>query len=389
MIPHFQPPARTLLGPGPSDVAPSVSRALAAPTLGHLDPRLFACMDELRGALRDVFGTRNPATFLISGTGTAGMEAVLANLIEPGEVVLVPVHGYFGARVAEIAGRCGAEVVRVDGEWGRASDVAKARAALGSKKPAIVAVVHAETSTGVRQDLAPWRDLAREHGALFLADTVTSLGCIPVDADANGLDGAWSCTQKGLSCASGMSPVTFSPRAVERVRARQRKVQSFYLDLGLLLDYWDGAHAYHHTISSNLLYGVHEALRLVHEEGLAKRFERTALVSKAACAGFEALGLKLLVPQGERLPELLAVCIPEGIDDARIRTRLLRDYDIEIGGGLGVFKGKLWRVGLMGHGATRRNVLTLLAALRACLEAEGYKPSGEGVAAAEAVFGAR
>lgn len=389
MIPHFQPPARTLLGPGPSDVAPSVSRALGAPTLGHLDPRLFACMDELRSALRGVFGTQNPATFLISGTGTAGMEAVLANLIEPGEVVLVPVHGYFGARVAEIAARCGAEVVRVDGEWGRASDISKARAALGTKKPALVAVVHAETSTGVRQELAPWRDLAREHGALFVADTVTSLGCIPVDADANGLDGAWSCTQKGLSCASGMSPVTFSPRAVERVRARQRKVQSFYLDLGLLLDYWDGAHAYHHTISSNLLYGVHEALRLVHEEGLAKRFERTALVSKAACAGFEAMGLKLLVPQAERLPELLAVCIPDGVDDARVRSRLLRDYDIEIGGGLGVFKGKLWRVGLMGHGATRRNVLTLLAALRACLEAEGSKPSGDGVAAAEAVFGAR
>ena len=385
----FQPPARTLLGPGPSDVAPSVSRALAAPTLGHLDPKLLGCMDELRGLLRPVFGTSHPATFLVSGTGTAGMEAVLANLIEPGEVVLVPVHGYFGARVAEIAVRCGADVVRVDGEWGRASDPARARAALGGKQPKLVAVVHAETSTGVWQDLAPWSALAREHGALFVADTVTSLGCIPIGVDAHGIDGAWSCTQKGLSCASGMSPVTFSPRAVERMRARARKVQSFYLDLGLLLDYWDGAHVYHHTISSNLIYGVHEALRLVHEEGLDARFARTALVSRAACAGFETLGLELLVPTAERLPQLLAVRIPEGVDDVRVRTRLLQQFDLEIGGGLGALKGKLWRVGLMGHGATRRNVLFLLAALRTCLEGEGFRPKGDGGAAADAVFGGR
>jgi len=249
--------------------------------------------------------------------------------------------------------------------------------------------VHAETSTGVRQDLAPWSALAREFGALFVADTVTSLGCIPIDADANGIDGAWSCTQKGLSCASGMSPVTFSPRAVERIRARSRKVASFYLDLGLLLDYWDGAHVYHHTISSNLIYGVHEALRLVHEEGLDARFARTALVSRAAVAGFEALGLELLVPASERLPHLLAVRIPEGVDDMRVRTRLLQQFDLEIGGGLGVLKGKLWRVGLMGHGATRRNVLLLLAALRTCLEGEGFRPKGDGAAAADAVFGGR
>ena len=387
MMQPFQPPVRTLLGPGPSDVAPSVLRALSAPTLGHLDPRLFVAMDELRAALRPVFGTANPATFVLSGTGTSGMEAVLANLIEPGDGVLVPVHGYFGARVAEIAARCGAEVTRVDGEWGRASDPARAKAALGGRRIKLVAVVHAETSTGVRQDLAPWRDLAREQGALLVADTVTSLGCIPIEADAHGVDGAWSCTQKGLSCASGMAPVTFSPRAVERVKARARKVQSFYLDLGLLLDYWDAPHGYHHTMSSNLLCGVHEALRLVHEEGLAQRFERTSRVSRACAKGFEALGLELLVPEAERLPQLLAVRIPEGIDDARVRSRLLAKHDLEIGGGLGPLKGKLWRVGLMGHGATRKNVLTLLSALRLALESEGFRVKADGAAVAERELG--
>ncbi|MCY3003332.1 MAG: alanine--glyoxylate aminotransferase family protein [Planctomycetota bacterium] len=387
MMQPFQPPVRTLLGPGPSDVAPSVLRALSAPTLGHLDPRLFVAMDELRAALRPVFGTANPATFVLSGTGTSGMEAVLANLIEPGDGVLVPVHGYFGARVAEIAARCGAEVTRVDGEWGRASDPARAKAALGGRRIKLVAVVHAETSTGVRQDLAPWRDLAREQGALLVADTVTSLGCIPIDADTNGVDGAWSCTQKGLSCASGMAPVTFSPRAVERVKARARKVQSFYLDLGLLLDYWDAPHGYHHTMSSNLLCGVHEALRLVHEEGLTKRFERTTRVSRACAKGFEALGLELLVPEAERLPQLLAVRIPEGVDDVRVRSRLLAKHDLEIGGGLGPLKGKLWRIGLMGHGATRKNVLTLLSALRLALESEGFRAKADGAAVAERELG--
>src|SRR5688500_16140472 len=238
--PSFEPPARLLLGPGPSEVAPGVLRALSQPTLGHLDPELFRAMDGTREMLREMFEAPYEATFAVSGTGTSGMEAVLVNLIEPGDGVLVPVHGYFGARVAEIAERCGASVTRVEGEWGRASDVAKARAAAAGKKLRLVAVVHAETSTGVKLDLAPWRDLARELGALLVADTVTSLGCIPIEAEANGVDAALSCTQKGLSCTPGLSPVTFSPRAVERVRGRARKVQSFYLDLTLLLDYWGG-----------------------------------------------------------------------------------------------------------------------------------------------------
>jgi alanine-glyoxylate transaminase/serine-glyoxylate transaminase/serine-pyruvate transaminase len=375
-----------LLGPGPSDVAPSVSRALAAPTIGHLDPRLFDALDEIRAMLRTLFGTRNAATLAISGTGTSGMEAVLCNLIEPGETVLVAVHGYFGARVAEIAARSGAQVVRVDGEWGRPSDVQAARAACVGKKIALVAVVHAETSTGVRQNLAPWRDLARELGALLVADTVTSLGCIAIDVDLHGVDGAWSCTQKGLSCTSGLSPVTFSERALQRIQARSRKVQSFYFDLGLLLDYWGGAHSYHHTISSNLITGLHEAARLAVGEGVAARFERHATISRACAAGLEALGLRLLVAENDRLPQLLAVCVPDNVADVAVRTRLLEHFGIEIGGGLGPLKGKLWRIGLMGHGATRRNVLALLAALGACLRAQDFAPRGDGIAAAETVF---
>ncbi|MCC7012272.1 MAG: alanine--glyoxylate aminotransferase family protein [Planctomycetes bacterium] len=385
-LPTFVPPARLLLGPGPSDVAPSVLRALAAPTLGHLDPKLFEALDQIRAMLRTLFGTRNAATLAVSGTGTSGMEAVLCNLIEPGDAVLVPVHGYFGARVAEIAARCGADVVRVDGTWGRVSDVAAARVACQGRRIRVVAVVHAETSTGVREDLEAWRDLSRELGALFVADTVTSLGCIPIDADAHGLDAAWSCTQKGLSCTPGLAPVTFSERALERIRARSRKVQSFYFDLGLLLDFWGGAHAYHHTISSNLLYALHEAARLVLAEGLEQRFAQHSAASRACVAGLEALGLSLLVEEAQRLPQLLAVRIPSDVPDVSVRTRLLQDFGIEIGGGLGPFKGQLWRVGLMGHGATRRNVTTLLAALGACLRAEGFQPRGDGVAAAERVF---
>jgi alanine-glyoxylate transaminase/serine-glyoxylate transaminase/serine-pyruvate transaminase len=383
--PSFVPPARLLLGPGPSDVAPSVLRALSLPCIGHLDPSLGRAMDEARAMLRTTFGAAHEATFAVSGTGTSGMEAVLANLIEPGESVLVPVHGYFGARIAEIAARCGADVVRVDGEWGRPSDAGRARAAVGGKRIALVAVVHAETSTGVRQDLAPWRDLARELDALLCADTVTSLGCIAVDAQANGVDAAWSCTQKGLSCTPGLAPVTFSPRAVERFRARKRPCNSFYLDLGLLLEFWN-ARAYHHTISSNLVYALHEAARLALDEGLEARFERHRSHGRAFARGVEALGLELLVPEAERLPQLVAVRVPDGVDDARVRARLLQEHGIEIGGGLGALRGKLWRVGLMGHGATRRNVLTALAALRAALAGEGFRARGDGIEAAERAY---
>jgi alanine-glyoxylate transaminase / serine-glyoxylate transaminase / serine-pyruvate transaminase len=383
-VPPFAPPSRLLLGPGPSEVAPGVLRALSQPTLGHLDPELFRAMEPTRAMLRELFEAPYEATFAISGTGTSGMEAVLANLIEPGDGVLVPVHGYFGARVAEIAERCGGAVTPIDGEWGRASDAQRARAAAAGKKIRLVAVVHAETSTGVRLELAPWRDLARELEAMLVADTVTSLGCIPVEAERNGLDAAWSCTQKGLSCTPGLAPVTFSPRAVERVRSRSRKVQSFYLDLTLLLDYWGGAHGYHHTMSSNLVYALHEAARLALAEGLPARFERHRRLSASLARGLEALGLELLVPEAERLPQLLAVRIPEGVDDAKVRSRLLSEHGIEIGGGLGPLKGRIWRIGLMGYGCSKRNVLTVLAALSSALAAEGHRASGDALAAARA-----
>ncbi len=366
----FMPPQRLLLGPGPSPVAPSVLRALSLPTVGHLDPELFIAMDEIRANLRGIFGTQNPATFAISGTGTSGMEAVLANLIEPGDGVLVATHGYFGARVAEIAARCGGDVIRVDGEWGKPSDPQRARDAARGKSIQVVAVVHAETSTGVRQELAPWRDLAAEHGALLCVDAVTSLGCIPIEVDANGVDGIWSCTQKGLSSTPGLAPVSFSPRAVERVRARKTPVRSFYFDLRLLLDFWDAPHAYHHTISSNLLYGLHEATRLVLEEGLAARFERHERVAAAFRESASRIGLEAFVEEGARLPQLTTLRIPGGVDDLRVRTRMLAEHGIEIGGGLGALKGKLWRVGLMGHGAVESNAQRCCEALAQLLESE-------------------
>lgn len=366
----FEPPHRLLLGPGPSPVAPSVLRALSRTTIGHLDPQLFVAMDEIRANLRQLFGASHPATFAVSGTGTSGMEAVLCNLIEPGDGVLVAVHGYFGARIAEIAARCGAEVTTVEGAWGEPSDPARARAAAAGKPIRLIAVVHAETSTGVRQELAPWGELARELGALLCVDAVTSLGCLPIEAERVGVDGIWSCTQKGLSSTPGLSPVSFSPRAVARVRARRRPVQSFYLDLQLLLGFWDAPHGYHHTISSNLLYGLHEATRLALEEGLEARFARHERVSRDFLARAGRIGLEPLVAPAARLPQLTTLRIPQGVDDARVRSRMLLEQGIEIGGGLGALKGRVWRVGLMGYGATEENAQHCAAALEALLAEE-------------------
>lgn len=365
--PAFTPPERLLLGPGPSPVAPSVLRALSLSTVGHLDPSLFAAMDEIRANLRQLFGTQNEATLAISGTGTAGMEAVLCNLIEPGDGVLVASHGYFGARIAQIARRCGAELTHVEEEWGRASDPQRAREAARGKSIRVVAVVHAETSTGVRQDLAPWSALARELGALLCVDAVTSLGCLPIDVDAHGVDGIWSCTQKGLSSTPGLAPVSFSARAVERMRGRRNAVQSFYLDLGLLLEFWNAPHGYHHTISSNLLYGLHEATRLVLEEGLNARFERHQRVSRAFLELARELELAPFVDEALRLPQLTTLRIPQGVDDVALRKRMLLEHGIEIGGGLGALKGRIWRVGLMGHGASEANARRCAQALGALL----------------------
>jgi len=380
------PPRRVLLGPGPSEVAPSVQGALSHPTLGHLDPWLLAAMDEIRAMLRAALGASSDWTLAASGTGSSGMEAVLANVLEPGDSILVGTCGYFGARIAEIAERHGARVTRAEGEWGRALDPERVRAAAAGKRFQALAVVHAETSTGILQDLAPFRELAGELGALLLVDAVTSLGCVPLDCDAMGIDGLWSCTQKGLSCASGLAPLTLGERARGKVAERARPPSAWYLDLELLTRYWCGEHAYHHTISSNLLYGLHEALRLVLEEGLEPRFERHRRHGRALAAGLEAMGLELLAPEAERMPQLAAVRAPAGLEETRVRRRMLDEHGIEIGGGLGPLKGKLWRIGLMGAGSTPRNVLLALAALRCALAAEGFRPRGDPLEAAGAAL---
>jgi len=380
------PPSRILLGPGPSDVPASVRAALGAPTIGHLDPYFLSVMDEVSAMLRTVLGTKNRLTFPVSGTGSAGMEACLVNVVEPGDRVLVPQNGAFGARLAEIAERAGAEVTRVPGEWGRAMDEdVMARAAAG-KKYKVVCAVHGETSTGVLQDLAPMRRLADRLGALLLVDAVTTTGGVAVDMDAAGVDVLYSGTQKCLSCPPGLSPVSFSPRAEDVMASRKSRVQSWYLDVSLIKSYWGTDRVYHHTAPINMTYALHEALRLVLEEGLAGRIRRHAVNAKALGEGLAALGLSLRVPEGERLPPLTTVAVPEGVDDAATRRALLDGYGIEIGGGLGPFKGNTWRFGLMGAGSTRRNVLVCLAALAATLRGRHAGKAGDAIAAAEAAW---
>jgi alanine-glyoxylate transaminase/serine-glyoxylate transaminase/serine-pyruvate transaminase len=306
------------------------------------------------------------------------MEAALVNLAEPGDAVLVAVCGYFGARLSDVAARAGARVIAVPHEPGRPADLARLKQAAAGERVRIVAAVHAETSTGVRQDLVPLAELAREQGALFVVDAVTSLGCMPVAADALGIDAAYSCSQKGLSCVPGLSPITFSERARARIAERKRPVQSLYLDLPLLMRFWGGERGYHHTVSSNLLVALHEALRLVHAEGLEARFARHVAIGDALRAGVRALGLELFVPDADALRQVTAIRVPDGVDDLRVRRRLLGEYGIEISGGLGAEKGRIWRVGTMGGGASRRNVVLVLEALAAALRAEGVrsKPSG-------------
>ncbi len=378
----LDPPRRILLGPGPSNPAPSVLAALARPTLGHLDPLFLAVMDEVRPMLRTVFGTENELTFPMSGTGTAGMETVFVNLVEPGDRVVVGANGYFGERMCEIARRAGAEVVRVEREWGRALDAEAFRKAARGQEARAIAVVHAETSTGACTDLAPLRAVADECGAFLIADCVTSLGGMPVELDRHGVDAAYSGTQKCLSCPPGLSPVSLSPRALEHLRGRGKPVQSWYLDLSLVASYWGSDRAYHHTAPINMVYGLHEALRLALTEGLEPRFARHARNARALCAGLEALGLELLVAAPERLPQLTSVRVPAGIDEAAVRRYLLEQYGIEIGGGLGPLKARIWRIGLMGAGSSRRNVELCLAALRAALVAQGFRPKGDPLAAA-------
>ncbi len=363
------PPRRVLMGPGPSDVDDAVLLAMARPTLGHLDPAFLGVMDELRAMMRAVFQTENELTMPMSGTGSAGMETCLVNLLETGDRVLVGVNGVFGTRIAEVARRCGAEVTEVPGEWGRAFTKEQLKAGAEHDRYDLVAVVHAETSTGVLQPIPEIRSLSDDLGALLMIDCVTSLGGHPVKIDEWGVDAAYSGTQKCLSCPPGLSPVTFSKRAVEKMSRRKEKVQSWYLDLSLIQGYWGEERSYHHTAPINMLYAMHEALRLVLEEGLEARFARHEKNAAALRAGLAELGLKLRVPEGERLNPLTTVAIPDGIDDAQVRRFLLEEYGLEIGGGLGPMKGTTWRLGLMGSGCTMRNVTLCLSGLRAALQA--------------------
>ena len=357
-------PQRVLLGPGTSDVPARVLRALGQPTIGHLDPVFLQLMDEIRSNLKQVFKTQNEMTLAVSGTGSAGMETCFVNLVEPGDSVLIGVNGVFGGRMVDVAQRCGARVQTVEAPWGKTSDQQRMIDAMRTHKPKLVAIVHAETSTGVHQPVDRIGAAAHEHGALFLLDCVTSLGGAPVEIDGWGVDAAYSGTQKCLSCPPGLSPVTFSPRAVERLAGRKNKVQSWYLDLNMVRQYWGAERFYHHTAPINMLYALHEALVMALEEGLDNRFARQRAMHELLRDGLRELGIEYASEEGHHLPMLNAVKIPSGVEDLAVRKRLLEEYGIEIGGGLGAFKGNAWRIGLMGYGSNRRNVTLLLAALR-------------------------
>ncbi len=366
----FHPPQRTLMGPGPSDVSPRVLEALARPTIGHLDPVFVEMMEEMKGLLQYAFQTRNELTFPVSAPGSAGMETCFVNLVEPGDKVIVCRNGVFGGRMKENVERCGATPVMVEDEWGKVVDPQKLEDALKANPDAkLVAFVHAETSTGAQSDARTLVELAHAHDCLALVDAVTSLGGSPLKVDEWGIDAVYSGTQKCLSAPPGLSPVSFSERAAEVIRNRKRKVQSWFLDLNLVMGYWgSGAkRAYHHTAPINNLYGLHEALVILKEEGLENAWARHEKHHQALRAGLEAMGLSFVVKEGDRLPQLNAVTLPEGIDDAAVRGRLLRDFNLEIGAGLGALAGKVWRIGLMGHACNARNVRYCLMALESVL----------------------
>jgi alanine-glyoxylate transaminase/serine-glyoxylate transaminase/serine-pyruvate transaminase len=360
---------------------------MASPVLGHLDPQFLEMMAEIRQMLCAAFGTRNHLTFPVSGTGMSGMEACLVNLLEPGDAAAICVNGFFGQRLVDVASRTGAKVTVHERPWGKVFEPGMIRETLQRFRPKVLAIVHAETSTGAWQLVEELGAICHEFDTLLVLDTVTSLGCVPVQLDAWGVDAAYSCSQKGLSCPPGLAPVSFSARAEEAISRRKTKVQSWYLDTTLLQKYWDDEHVYHHTAPISMLYALREGLALVHEEGLEARWARHLHNARALAAGLEALGLTYVAAEGRRLPQLHAVRIPEGVDEAAVRKRLLNEFNIEIGSGLGEFKGKAWRIGLMGHGSRPANVLLLLGALEQCLAAQGVKVTpGAGVAAAVRVL---
>ncbi len=371
---ELQPPQKVLLGPGPSSVHPRVLQALSLPVMGHLDPAFFQVMDDVCEMLRQVFHTKNTMTVPISSTGTGAMETACANIIEPGDTVLICRNGYFGIRLGDIAERCGATVHLMDTPWGKAVDPNMLRDEL-KKHPGLkaVGVVHAETSTGVLSDMKELVDVIHESGALAIVDAVTSLGGHEVRMDDWGMDVCYSATQKCLGAPPGLAPISLSEAAMEVVAKRPTKVQSFYFNLKDLESYWNQTRAYHHTSPINMTYALREALRMMMEEGQENRIRRHAKVAAGLRAGAEALGLDLLAEEGHRLNPLTTVSVPDGIEDAKVRRTLLQEHDIEIGGGLGEFAGKAWRIGLMGESARERNVFALLSALETILSKEGYE----------------
>jgi len=392
----FQPPHRVLMGPGPSDVSPRVLAALARPTIGHLDPEFQALMEEIKAALQRLMNAPDHACIPLPAPGTAGMEAAMMNLLEPGDRAVVAVNGAFGGRMADMAGRAGATVVTVDHEWGRPVDPERVAAALAEAPTKVLAFVHAETSTGARSDAATLCGLARTHGALSVVDCVTSLGGIVVDVAAWGADVVYSGTQKCLSAPPGLAPIAISKAAQAAITGRKEKVRNWLLDFNLIMAYWGGpdgsgggGRTYHHTAPINALYGLHESLVALFEEGQQAAIVRHARMHEALAAGIEALGLKFLVEPKWRLPQLNAVIVPDGVDEAAVRTHVLKAWDLEIGAGLGPLKGKIWRIGLMGASATPWHVRLCLNALSEALAAQGVQtPAADAIVAADAVLAA-
>lgn len=371
----FQPPRRILMGPGPSDVSPRVLAALARPTIGHLDPEFQNLMEEIKAGLSRLFNAPGYACVPLPAPGTAGMEAAIMNLLEPGDRAVIAINGAFGGRMADMADRAGAEVIKVEFEWGQPVDPAKVEAAMAGAPVKVLAFVHAETSTGAKSDAAALCALARKHGALSVVDCVTSLGGIVVDAAAWDADVIYSGTQKCLSAPPGLSPICLSPRAQTAISGRKTKVRNWLLDFNLLMAYWggEGGRTYHHTAPINALYGLHESLVALFEEGQQAVLVRHARSHEALAAGIEAAGLTFLVDPAHRLPQLNAVIVPEGVDEAAVRAYVLAKWDLEIGAGLGPLKGKIWRIGLMGASATAWHVRLCLTALCEALNAQGFK----------------
>ncbi len=382
----LDPGRRILMGPGPSDMHPRVYQAMGAPLTGHLDPYFIGVMDDTKALLRYVFQTRNALSFPISATGSAGMETCICNLVEPGDEVLVCVGGVFGDRMAQMVERHGGRLIRLEGEPGRPFTPKQIRQALDGCRPKLVGLVHAETSTGVLQPLEEIIQIIHDHEALALVDTVASLGGTAVKVDEWGIDVCYTGSQKCLSAPPGLSPVTLNDRALEVIAGRRTPVDSWYLDLALINAYWDGDRVYHHTAPVSLIYALREALVLVHEEGLENAQARHALNYEAFKAGIDAMGLEFFVDEPHRAPTINPVLAPEGIDEASIRRRLLEDYGLELGGGLGALKGKAWRVGLMGQSSQKDHVILCLGALEQTLRAEGHQVAESGVAAASAVY---